>query len=175
MPKTRAQKEQLLSAFSDRMNRSQSVVFVSTTGIKVGEIEMMRDSLFEQGLQFQVAKNSILKLALQELKLEVPQDILDQPLALIYSYDDAVAGPKQTAAFKKEVEALTVLGGIADGTFINPAQVDAYAKIPSREQLLAQLVGTLNAPISGLVNVFAGNLRSLINVLNAVKDAKPAA
>lgn len=175
MPKTRAQKEELLAAFSDRMNRSQSVVFVSTTGIKVHEIEMMRDALFQHGLQFQVAKNSLLKLALDELKLEVPQELLDQPLALIYSYDDAVAGPKHTAAFKKEVEALTVLGGIADGTFISPAQVEAYAKLPSREQLLAQLVGTLNAPVSGFVNVLAGNLRGLVNVLTAIKDAKPAA
>lgn len=174
MPKTRAQKEQLLSAFSDRLGRSQSVVFVSTIGIKVSEVEMMRDSLFEHGLQLQVAKNSVLKLALSELKLEVPQELLDQPLALVYSYDDVVAAPKQTAAFKKEIEALNILGGIADGTFITPAQVASYAKLPSREQLLAQLVGTLQAPISGLVNVFAANLRGLVNVLNAIKDVKTA-
>lgn len=174
MPKTRVQKEQLLSAFSDRLGRSQSVVFVSTIGVKVGEIEMMRDALFEQGLQLQIAKNSILKLALDELKIEVPQELLDQPLALVYSYNDVVAAPKQASAFKKEVEVLNILGGIADGTFITPAQVESYAKLPSREQLLAQLVGTLQAPISGLVNVFAGNLRGLVNVLTAIKDAKAA-
>jgi large subunit ribosomal protein L10 len=145
MPKTRAQKEQLLSAFTDRLGRSASVVLVSTIGIKVTDIEMMRDSLFEHGLQLQVAKNSVLKLALKDLNLDVPQELLDQPLALIYSYEDAVIGPKQTAAFKKEIEALNILGGIADGKFITAAQVDAYAKLPSREQLLAQLVGTLLA------------------------------
>lgn len=174
MPKTRAQKEQLLSAFSDRVGRSQSVVFVSTIGIKVDDIEMMRDSLFEHSLQLQVAKNSILKLALEELKIEVPQELLDQPLALIYSYEDVVAAPKQTVAFRKEIEALNLLGGIADGTFITPAQVEAYAKLPSREQLLAQLVGTLNAPLVGVVNVLAGNLRGLVNVLTAI-SAKPVA
>ncbi|HSI21044.1 MAG TPA: 50S ribosomal protein L10 [Verrucomicrobiae bacterium] len=175
MPKTRVQKEQLLAAFSDRMNRSQSVVFVSTIGIKVNEVEMMRDTLFEHGLQLQVAKNSLLKRALTELKLEVPEELLDQPLALIYSYDDAVAAPKQAAAFKKEVEALNILGGIAGGVYLTPAQVNAYAKLPSREQLLAQLVGTINAPVSGFVNVLAGNVRSIVNVLGAIRDSKQAA
>jgi large subunit ribosomal protein L10 len=174
MPKTRAQKEQLLAAFSDRINRSQSVVFVSTIGIKVDEVETMRDALFQQGLQLQVAKNSLLKLALAEHQIEVPQEILDQPLALIYSYDDAIAGPKQAAAFKKEVEAMNILGGIADKVFISSAQVEAYAKLPTREQLLAQLVGTINAPVSGFVNVLAGNVRSIVNVVNAIKDSKQA-
>jgi large subunit ribosomal protein L10 len=174
MPKTRAQKESLLAAFSDRINRSQSVVFVSTVGIKVDDIETMRDGLFQHGLQLQVAKNSLLKLALDEHKLEIPQELLDQPLALIYSYEDAVLGPKQVAGFKKEIEQLTVLGGIADGAFITPAQVDAYAKLPSREELLGQLLRTLNGPISGIVNVFAGNLRSLVNVIGAIRDAQPA-
>ncbi len=175
MPKTRSQKEQLLAAFTDRVGRSQSVVLVSTVGVKVTDIELMRDALFKEGLQLQVAKNSLLKLALTELNIEVPQELLDQPLALIYSYEDVVAGPKLTSAFKKEIEVLNVLGGIANGSFISPAQVEAYAKLPSREQLLAQLVGTLNAPISGIVNVLAGNVRSILNVLGAIRDAKPAA
>jgi large subunit ribosomal protein L10 len=174
MPKTRVQKEQMLTAFSDRLNRSESVVFISTAGIKVGEMETMRDNLFEHGLQLQVAKNSILKLALEECQVEVPQEILDQPLALIYSYEDAIAAPKQAAAFKKEVEAMNILGGIADKVFISAAQVEAYAKLPSREQLLAQLVRTINAPVSGFVNVLAGNVRSVLNVLNAIRDAKAA-
>lgn len=174
MPKTRVQKEQLLAAYADRLGRSQSVVFVGAAGIKVQEVEMMRDALFQHGLQFQVTKNNVLKRALEEHKLEVPAELLDQPLALIYSYDDAIIGPKQAAAFRKEVEALTILGGLADGMFLTPAQVEAYAKLPSREELLARLVGTLNAPISGIVNVFAGNLRSLVNVIGAIRDAQPA-
>jgi len=174
MPKTRLQKEQLLGAYADRLGRSQSVVFVGAAGIKVTDVELMRDGLFEHGLQFQVAKNSVLKRAFAEHKIEVPTELLDQPLALIYSYDDAVIGPKKVAAFRKEIEALTILGGLADGMFLTPAQVEAYAKLPSREELLARLVGTLNAPISGIVNVFAGTLRSLVNVLGAVRDAKTA-
>ncbi len=174
MPKTRQQKEALLAQVSDRMQRAQSVVFVGVTGVKVDEVEQMRDAFHKDGVQLQVAKNSLLKIALAESKLEVPAELLDQPLALVFSYDDPVAGPKLVAPFLKDVEAMQVLGGISDGAFITPAQVSALSKLPSREQLLGQLVGTLNAPISGFVNVLAGNIRGLVNVLGAIRDQKPA-
>lgn len=174
MPKTRVQKEALLSAIADRVSRSESVVFISLNGVKVDEMEQLRDAFFKDGLQLQVAKNSLLKRVLTDAKVEVPQEILDQPLGLVYSYSDVVAGPKAVTPFLKEMEQLSILGGITSGAFITPAQVEALAKLPSREQLLAQLVGTLQAPISGIVNVMAGNLRSLVNVMTAIKDAKAA-
>ena len=67
---------------------------------------------------------------------------------------------------------MKLLGGVLGQQVMNAAEVKALAKIPSKEQLLGQLVGTLNAPISGFVNVLAGNLRGLVNVLNAVKEQK---
>ncbi len=163
-----------MTAYTDRLSRAQSVVFVSTRGVTVTEIESMRDLLFQHGLQLQVAKNSLLSIALADAHVTVPLEMLDEPVALVYSYDDAIAGPKHVAALQKDIEKLAIFGGIAEHTFITPAQVEAYAKLPSREQLLGQLVGTLNAPISGLVNVFAGNLRSLVTVLSAVRDSRTA-
>src|SRR5690606_20296531 len=133
---------------------SQSIVFLTLSGLKVDQVETMRDAFFEVGLQLQVPKNSLFKRVLTESKIEVPAEITDQPIAVVYSYEDAVLGPKTVEPFVKEIEQMQVLGGIADGKFITSAQVKAYASLPSREQLLAQLVGTLNAPISGLVNVF---------------------
>ena len=174
MPKTRIQKEELLQKLSDRLGRSQSVVILSVEKVKVSEMEELRDSFFKQGLQLQVAKNSLFKRVLSDLKIEVPSEVTDQPISLVYSYEDAVLGPKTVQPFLKDIENLKVLGGIADNAFISAAQVEAYAKLPSREQLLGQLVGTLQAPISGLVNVLAGNLRGLVNVLGAIKDTKTA-
>ena len=175
MPKTRVQKETMLAALQDRLSRSQSVVFVSVKGVRVDEIEAIRTGLFEQGLQMQVAKNSLLKRALTDTGSEVPAELLDQSIALIFGYDDAVAGPKVVMPFVKDIEALEVLGGLMDKVFIQPKQVEALAKLPSREQLLGQLVGTLQAPISGLVNVLHGNIRGLVTVLAAIRDTKPAA
>jgi large subunit ribosomal protein L10 len=174
MPKTRSQKEALFSSFIDRLSRSQSVVFVTLSKMTVAEMEEMRTAFFNVGLQLQVAKNSLLKRALADTGIVVPDEVTDQPLALVYSYEDAVLGPKTVQPFLKEMENLQILGGIAEKTFITAAQVEAYAKLPSREQLLGQLVGTLQAPISGLVNVLAGNLRGLVTVLGQIRDTKTA-
>lgn len=174
MPKTRAQKIAIVEQLTDRVSRSQSIVFVTLSKVTVAEMEELRDAFFQAGLQLQVPKNSLLQRVLSEQKIEVPAEVTDQPIAIIFSYEDAVLGPKTVMPFTKDIENLTVLGGIADGVFISAAQVEAYSKLPSREQLLGQLVGTLQAPVSGLVNVLAGNLRGLVNVLNAIKDAQAA-
>jgi large subunit ribosomal protein L10 len=174
MPKTRLQKEELLQKLTDRLGRSQSVVFLSVEKVKVSEVEQLRDGFFKEGLQLQVAKNSLLKRVLSDMNIEVPAEVTDQPMSLVYSYEDAVLGPKTVQPFLKDMENLKILGGIADNKFISAAQVEAYAKLPSREQLLGQLVGTLQAPISGLVNVLAGNIRGLVTVLGAVRDTKTA-
>jgi len=174
MPKTRVQKEELLQSISDRLGRSASIVFLSLEKVKVSEMEQLRDGFFKEGLQLQVAKNSLLERVLADAKIEVPAEITKQPLALVYSYEDAVLGPKTVQPFLKDMENLKILGGIADNKFITTAQVEAYAKLPSREQLLGQLVGTLQAPLSGLVNVLSGNLRGLVTVLGAIRDTKTA-
>lgn len=163
-----------MAAFSDRLSRSQSVVFLTVEKMKVDEMERLRDAFFDVGLQLQVAKNSLLKRVLTDLSLDVPAEVLDQPLALLYSYEDAILGPKTLAPFQKELENLNIVGGIVDKVFITAEQVEMYAKLPSREELLAKLVGTLNAPISGFVNVMAGNLRSIVTVLGAIRDTKTA-
>lgn len=174
MPKTRSQKEEILAKTTDRLKRSQSVVFMKVQGVKVGEIEAIRDGIFKDGLQLQVAKNTLFKLALKEAGLEVPAELLDQPLGMVFSYDDAVAGPKQIAAFAKEIESLEILGGAMEGTYLTASQVDQLAKLPSREALLGQLVGTLAAPLSGLVNVLQGNIRGLVQVMAQIRDTKTA-
>jgi large subunit ribosomal protein L10 len=172
MPKTRSQKEEILAKTQDRLTRSSAVVFVNISGVKVDQIEAIRDGLFTQGLQLQVAKNNLFKIALENTKLDIPAEILDQPLGMIFSYEDQVAAAKTVTPFAKEIEALEVVGGIVDGSFITAKQVEALALLPSREQLLGQLVGTIAAPLSGMVNVMAGNLRGLVQVLSQIQNQK---
>ena len=172
MPKTRLQKEAILARTQDRLARSSAVVFVNIAGVKVGQVEAIRDSLFTQGLNLQIAKNSLFKIALSEKNIEMPSELLDQPLGMVFSYDDPIAAAKLTMPFVKEFEAFEVVGGLIDGAFVTAAQVAALATLPSREQLLGQLVGTLAAPLSGMVNVLAANIRGLVTVLGAISEAK---
>ena len=174
MPKTRSQKEAIFEKTVQGLSDSQSVVLMNIQGVKVSDMESIRDALHEKGLSMQVAKNTILKKALGEVKQDVPADLLDQPIALVYSIDDAVAGPKTMSPLFKDIESLKLVGGIMEGKFLSVSEVEAVAKLPSREELLARLVGTLQAPLSGMVNVLQGNIRNLVFVLAQVRDQKTA-
>ncbi|MCX6740521.1 MAG: 50S ribosomal protein L10 [Candidatus Parcubacteria bacterium] len=83
-----------------------------------------------------------------------------------------MAPAKIAANFAKDHKALKMLGGIMEGNLLNLDQVTVLSKIPSKPELLGQLVRTINAPVSGFVNVLAGNIRGLLNVLNSLKDSK---
>ena len=172
MPKTRPQKEEILAKTQDRLQRAQSVVLVNVSGVKVDQVEKIRDDLFQHGLQLQIAKNNLLKIALSELSIEIPAELLDHSLGMIFAYDDQVAAAKSVAPFAKEIEALEIVGGLVDQKFVSSTEVQALAKLPSRDQLLGQLVGTLAAPLSGMVNVLAGNLRGLVQVLSQIQQSK---
>jgi large subunit ribosomal protein L10 len=90
----------------------------------------------------------------------------------IFGTGDEVAPAQIIATFAKTHDVMTIFGGILEGKYIDAIKVTELSKLPSKEQLYAQLVGTLNAPISGFVNVLAGNLRGLVQVLNAIKEQK---
>jgi large subunit ribosomal protein L10 len=175
MPKSRLQKAEMLNTLNDRFDRAQSVVFVQLAGVTVDSIEEMRTAFFPHGAQLLVPKNSLLKRVLADRGIEVPDAVTDVSMGIVFGYDDVITAPKLVTPFIKDIEALQVLGGAADGAFLSPAQVQALASLPSREQLLAQLVGTIAGPLRGLVTVLSGNMRGLVNVLTAIKDAKPAA
>lgn len=164
----------MLAKTVDRLSRSASVALVNIQGVKVSELEGIRDALFAQGLQLQVSKNNVTKLALKEVNIEIPAELLDQQLGMVFSYEDPIASAKVLTPFLKDIEALELLGGIMENAFMTPAQMKSLASLPSRDQLLGQLVGTLAAPLSGLVNVLQGNLRGLVTVLGQIRDTKTA-
>jgi large subunit ribosomal protein L10 len=94
-------------------------------------------------------------------------------MALALGFDDEVAPARVIFQYAKKHSALEIVGGItADGTLLSAAEVKALATLPTREQLLGQVVGTIAAPLTGFVGVMSGNVRSIINVLNALSEAK---
>jgi large subunit ribosomal protein L10 len=100
---------------------------------------------------------------------------MDGQLAAIFGYEDEVAPAKVVDTFladKENAGKIAFLGGVLEGRFIDKDQVTALAKIPSREELYAKLVGSMNAPVSGFVNALAGNLRNLVGVLKAIEEKK---
>lgn len=169
---TRSQKEQLVAEMGESLNRSKAVVFINFTGLRVKEIQDLKRKLKEKGIGFQIVKNSLFKIALHGQKLAVEPALLDQPLAVVWGSKDEVAPAKLVFEFAKTIESLKVVGGILNKNFADQNIIKQLALLPTRPQLYAQLVGSLNAPMLRLVNALQGNLRNLVYVLKQYQESK---
>lgn len=172
MAKSRQQKEETLKTLKEKLAQAKSVVFASFAGLKAKEIEDLRSRVRKEGMTYTVAKKSLMKKVFDEAGVSGadPKNLSGSIGTLLSS--DEVGGAKLLDTFRKDHESLKLLGGILENRFVDAAGVLALAKLPSKQELLAKLAGSLQAPISGFVNVLAENLRALLNVLNAIKSKK---
>ncbi|MFA6271907.1 MAG: 50S ribosomal protein L10 [Patescibacteria group bacterium] len=173
MPKTRVQKEEIVKTLVERLSGMKSAVFINYSGLNVKSFENLRQLLRDEEVECNVAKKTLIKRALDEVKLE-GMDIkgLDGQIAVAMGFKDEVAPARILKKFQKDNVTLQILGGILEGSYIEQAKVMELANLPSREQLLAQVVGSLRAPLVGIVNVLQGNMRGFIYALNAIKEQK---
>lgn len=175
MAKTRQRKESEVKEFVDGLKNAKSVVFADLSALKVNDASSFRRTAKKEEVSISTAKKTLLRIALKEADITaVDPKALGGSVSMLFGMGDVVAPAKVLEAFRKDHENVKVLGGLMDGQLLSVEQVKALAKLPSKQELIAQLVGTLNAPISGFVNVLAGNLRGLVTVLNAIKDTKTA-
>lgn len=168
----RADKEEVLNLMKVNLAAAKTVVLVNYQGLKVKEIYSLKKKLYEVGIRFQIVKNTLLKIALKDQNIDFDQTILDQPVAAVWGMEDEIVPAKTTVSFTKEAEKLQIIGGIVNGKFVDASVIKQLAALPGRQELLAKLVGTLNAPMSGLVNVLQGNLRSLVYILSQYGESK---
>ena len=170
MAKSRAQKEMMLKALDENFKAKKAVI-VDFQGLSVKEMEELRNLLEQKGVEFGVLKNTLAKIALKNSNITIDNNILTKPLAMAFS-DDEVAPSKEIKDYSKEHEALEILGGIIEKEFVPVATINSLALLPSREELYTRLIGSIAAPISGLANALAGNLRGLVSVLKQYQESK---
>jgi len=174
MPKTRQAKELTIGQLTDLFRRAKSLVFATGEKIPVSEVEKLRREAKKQGAHYTVAKKTLLTRAMKDAGIELDAKSIKGNFATIVGLEDEVAPAKLVAAFAKDHEAMQIVGGVLEGKTMDAKAVIALAKLPGKQELLGKLVGTLQAPIGGFVNVLAGNLRGLVTVLKAVQDKKTA-
>ena len=168
-------------ALSDNLSRAKVVILTDYSGLPMNLQQELRQRIANAGGQFLVAKNTLFKLALSEMgKRGLPskvEETLRGPTAFLFAYDDEIAPLKALVEFSKEHELpKSKLGIMLKPTdrILSIEEIEQLAKLQSRDQLLAQLVGTLNAPTFRLVNALSGNLRKLTSVLDQIKHKKQA-
>lgn len=175
MPKSRQQKEATLGALTEKLKAMKAVVFATFSGLSVKDTTDLRSQLRAQEVEMMVAKKTLMRRALKDADLD--PDMIDQvegSVAMVFGYADEVAPAKLLSAYAKGHEQVKLVGGIADGKFLQAAEVVALSKIPSKQELLAKTVWILKSPMTGLVNVMAGNIRGLMTVLSARREKLPA-
>lgn len=157
------------------MAAMKALVFASYEGLSVKDVTELRAHLRKENIDLLVAKKTLLRKSLTLAGFD--PSIVDQiqgSVAMAFGYTDEVTPAKVLQKFSKDHDVVKFKGGIIQGQFLNAAQVKSLAALPSREELLAKTVWVLNSPVTGLVNVLAGNIRSLITILQALKDKQPA-
>ncbi len=174
MAKTKEQKKQIIKDLADKIKKSKSVVFVSFDKLAVKDNENLRNELRKEDSEYYVAKKTLMDLALKNSGIkDVQVKEFAGQTAVVFGYKDEVAPAKIVDKFKKDKEGkIEFVGGILENEFIDAATVSELAKLPSKHELYAKIIGSINAPISGFVNALAGNLRNLVYVLKAVENNK---
>lgn len=172
MHSIRPEKAAKVSELKDLMTGSKGVILVDYCGLTVAEDTDLRRKMREAGVTYMVAKNTFVRIAAKEAGIEGLDSFLEHNTALAFSAEDPVAPAKILSEFAKDHKALEIKAGIIDGAVIGLDEVKALADLPSREVLLAKLIGSMQAPISGLVNVLHGTLRNFVYVVDAVRQKK---
>jgi large subunit ribosomal protein L10 len=162
-----ALKEQQVAAIADQLSRAKVTVLADYRGLSVSEITALRRRLREANAEFHVAKNTLTRRAAERLGCDELVPHLVGPTGLALGYGDEAALAKAMSEFARTSRILTLKGGLLGNRVLAAEDVGRLADLPSREQLIAQVVGGFQAPIAGLVNVMSGTLRNLVGVLEA--------
>ncbi len=170
MPRTKEEKKEIVKGLEDRVKRQEAMVFVNFKGLKMDDFTELRDELGKSDSEMVVSKKSLMDLAFKNNGLEIDVDSLKEEIAVIFGYSDSVAPAKIAYEFSKKNPGLKMVGGFTEGAMRNQEEIVELAKLPSREEILGTVVGTLQAPISGFVTVLQGNITGLVRVLSQVKS-----
>jgi large subunit ribosomal protein L10 len=168
----RPEKVAAVETVEDLFNNSRSVVLNDFTGLDVEKISKLRALCRENNIEFKVVKNTLARRGVKDTGAAALEEYFEGPTALAVSRESENQGAKILAEFAKEYEAPKFKAGYVDGNVIDATAVLTLSKLPSKEELLSQVLAGLQSPATGLVSVMQGPLRYLVGALNQIKDQK---
>lgn len=176
----RPEKQAVVAELKESFASAKGIVLTGYKGLTVAQDTKLRAKMREAGVKYRVVKNTMLRFAVKDLGYDDLVQYLEGTTAVAYSSEDVIAPAKVIEAFLKEnnltkTDTLVVKAGVVDGKVIDAAGVKELASLPSREVLIAKLLGSMQAPISGVVNVLQGTIRNAVYVLEAIRKQKESA
>jgi large subunit ribosomal protein L10 len=167
-------KEQVVAELAQKLASAKASFLADYRGLNVEKVNNLRGELRGVTVEYLVAKNTLLKLAAKGTAAECLNDHLVGPTAIAIVMGDPVAPAKVLTTFAKANPKFEIKAGVLDGKLLTIADIKALSELPSREVLLAKLLGSMNAPVTNFVGVLAAVPRSLVQVLAAIQDKKAA-
>jgi large subunit ribosomal protein L10 len=172
----RSEKEQIITEVAEKISRAKSMFFADFTGITVEEVNELRREFRKSGIEYHVVKNTLARKALESVTgFDKVVDGLVGPTAIAFGYDDPVAPAKIIKKFREKHEKLNVKVCVLEHKVYDGSKLNDLAKLPTRNEMVASILGSIQAPIAGIAGAVGAVMRDLVNVIDAIEKKKQAA
>lgn len=165
-------KKAKIAEIREKIEKAESVVLVDYKGLNVSEVTELRRKCREVNVEYKVYKNTMLRFALHELGIEDFDKYLEGTNAVAFGYEDPAAAARVTNDFNKETKKLEIKAGLVNNDIFDNEQVKQLASLPTKEVLIAKVLGGLNGPIQGFANVLNGTMKGLVVALGQIAEQK---
>lgn len=172
---TKARKDELVAQYAELLSNSRAIFMTEYKGMNVKKMENLRSEVAKAEGTFHITKNTLLKIALEQADYPVPEEVLTGQIATGFAMNEVPTMAKTLVDFAKSDEHMVIRGAILSGRVLTVEEVEALAKLPSLDQLRAQLIGLLNAPATNIASVITNGVRQVINVIDAYAKSEEAA
>lgn len=172
MPITRDQKTVLVARYKEHVTKSSAIVFTNYKGASVAQVNALRAKLKETGTTYMVVKNGLLGIAFDQAGRARPEGLLAGPNAVAFVGEDIAKGVKALKDWIRDAKIMEITGAVLESSVLDAKQADALSELPTKEQTLAMILGTINAPSGNLVRMINAPGASLARVLNAYVEKR---
>ena len=164
-----------VEAIAERMRGAQSMVLADFTGLTVAQMTVFRATCREKSVECRVVKNRLARIAADDADLSILKEHLNGPTAIMFGPESQVDPAKIVVDFAKDNEAMEIKGGILDGAYLDAKEVVALSRTPSKDELIAKMMGSINSPVSGIAMSISAVMGGLARTIDAVAKQKEEA
>lgn len=171
---SKEKKDELVAQYKDLIEQSRALILTEYTGMSVSDMEGLRSKIREVDGAFYVTKNTLLKLALEEFGTTIPDELLTGQVATGFALGETPSLAKVLVNYADKADNLIIKGGVMQTEVLTKEQVESLAKLPSLEELQAQIIGLISAPARNLATTIANGVRQVVNVVDAYSKSEEA-
>ena len=157
---------------SDKLSRAKSIYFTDYLGLNVSDVTNLRKKFYDSNVEYLVVKNTLLKIASGQNKINLDEELFSGSTALAITYDEPVSAAKIIKSFLKDHDLPKVKGVLFEGNYLPAGEFEKIANLPSKDESLVKIIAMLRSPVQNIVNLLNSPMVKLVNVLNGLKETK---